>query len=119
MSIEKRIKIAREKAKMSQDELAEAIGMTKNSVQRYEKDAKGLTVKALIKISEITREDPTYIMYGEAKEMNLGARMARMIMRLEGYDDDLKKEIINIAEALMLKKHAEKIRIEEDEQKAS
>ena len=109
MNIASRLKLAREESRMTQEELGKKIGMTKLTIQRYEKDAQGLTVKALMRIAEETNTEAMWIMYGDAMEVNMGTKMAEMVSRLNTYDDELKKEVINIAEALMLKKHAEKI----------
>jgi len=111
MTIERRIRIAREEAKLSQDELARKIDMTKNSIQRYERDAKGLTVRALIKIAHATKSDSQWIMYGEAKEIKTGVRIAQLIRNIENQDDETIEEIISMTELILMRSQTKRFAV--------
>ena len=59
-----RLKGLREDKRMSQYELAEAIGISRESIARYETGKRGITVEVLDIYSDYFNVSVEYIMYG-------------------------------------------------------
>ena len=105
----KRIKSARERTGLTQKELAEKLGISQSTMQRYETGKEKITVDALVKLSEITKEDINWIVYGNAKEMSIDTKTAQLIKKMEGEDATTVREIIEMAETIMIKNQAKRI----------
>jgi len=109
MSIGQRVKIAREDARMSQSELGEKIGVTKQTIHRHEKNGKGIPIESLIKISIETNTDTQWLIHGEAKEIKTEVKMAQLLRKIENEEQETINEIIQMAELILLKHHTMRI----------
>ncbi|MCP3944843.1 MAG: helix-turn-helix domain-containing protein [Desulfobacteraceae bacterium] len=69
-TIEKRLKVIRKKAGFSQKQLADVLGITARTLQRYEKDSSTLPAKAALKISLLCNVDLKWFLVGEDSESN-------------------------------------------------
>jgi transcriptional regulator with XRE-family HTH domain len=108
MTVEVRLRMARESVKLSQSELAEKIGMSEPSIQRYEKNAKSIPLHALIEIARETKTELSWIAYGEAKEIATGVKIAQLIRRIEKEDPEVIGKITDMAEAILLQNYTKK-----------
>ena len=61
MAIGDRIKEARIKKGLTQEELGDIIGVTKSAVTNYEKHSRGLTSTMIIKLSKVLDAEPNYL----------------------------------------------------------
>lgn len=68
--IEDRIKIAREYAKLSQAALAELLGISERTMQRYEKDASALNLETSAKIVGVCKVSSHWFLTGEGDLSN-------------------------------------------------
>ena len=60
-------KIARIKAKMTQQDLADATGITKRTIKNYETGARNMTVPNLIKIADALNVTTDFLLGREVK----------------------------------------------------
>lgn len=67
-AIAKRIQIARNSAKLSQEEFAELLGVTPNFVSKIECGVRGLSLDRLSKICQITGVSADFILFGKTNE---------------------------------------------------
>jgi transcriptional regulator with XRE-family HTH domain len=74
--IGKRLKDVRESLKIRQADLAETLGLTKNTIYLYEKGKRALPIEALVKISSKYRVDPRWLTTGHGS-MFLPEELAR------------------------------------------
>lgn len=109
MPIHERLKISRVKLKYSQKEMAEKIGVSQSTMQRYEHGKENMNVETLKKICDLTNEDPSWMIYGEIKEKNLNVKLAQLANKLEKEEEKTIEEIINMAELIMMKNQAKRI----------
>lgn len=66
-----RLKGLREDKRMSQYELADAIGISRESIARYETGKRGLSVDVLDLYAQYFEKSADYFLYGEKKENSL------------------------------------------------
>lgn len=103
MNLEERLKVAREEARISQEKLGELIGVTKQTIQRYEKNAGGIPLNKLIKIGEVTQVSLNWLIHGDQKVVTKNEKIALLAQKIERVDKETLEEIIKIAEAIMLR----------------
>jgi transcriptional regulator with XRE-family HTH domain len=107
--MKKRLEAARKGARMNQAELAEEIGVSYSTIRRYEEEPLKIPLEHLLNISKATGENINWLIFGEAKEIPLGAQIAELIRKIEGSDEKTIKEIISIAEAILIRNQARRI----------
>jgi transcriptional regulator with XRE-family HTH domain len=79
--IESRLKFIRKKAGFSQKKLAERLGVTARTLQRYEKDASILTIKIATNISYLCGVDLLWLMTGQGMMETSEAKSTESIVR--------------------------------------
>lgn len=75
----KRIRTARENARLSQDELGKSIGLSDKSVSAYEKGRSQPPLENLRKIAEVTNHPLTYF----TQEENAAGEIAAKLLSIE------------------------------------
>lgn len=110
MSIEIRLKLAREDAKLSQSELAKIIGISTASICRYEKTIQGMPITALMKIAQATNQSIEWLTYGAVKEENKEIKLAKLLDKLKNHDQETIDEAINLIEIVIMKSQQQKLK---------
>lgn len=57
----KRIKVAREKQKLQQKDVAKSLGVATTTISNYEQGTREMTAETAVKLSKILREPPAYL----------------------------------------------------------
>lgn len=83
----KRIRTARENARLSQDELGKSIGLSDKSVSAYEKGRSQPPLENLRKIAEVTHHPLTYF----TQEENEAGEIAAKLLAIERELAEVKK----------------------------
>lgn len=77
-----RLKGLREDKRMSQYELAEAIGISRESIARYETGKRGITVEVLDIYSDYFNVSVEYIMYGTDENKKMDGELQKIVMMI-------------------------------------
>ena len=108
--IGKRVRLARQAAKMSSQALANKLGVTFQQVQKYEKGKNRIAAAMLWEIAGILGHDLTWFIEGLGTQESPGARMSDEIMNLAMQMDRLPSEqrrlVIKIMQACLDACHA-------------
>lgn len=96
-TIGKRIKKLREKNKLTQEQLAQAMYVTKGTISLYESDSVDIKCSVLSELATILNTTPNYLLWGNEKGINLAALepdTASLIMLFENIKDEKIKRLI-------------------------
>jgi len=108
--IGKRVRLARQAAKMSSQALAKRLGVTFQQVQKYEKGKNRIAAAMLWELAHILGHDITWFLEGFGAHENAPAPMADDVMKLAVQVDRLPKEhrplVIKIIQACLEACHA-------------
>lgn len=100
MGIGKRIKEARISKKMTQQELADSVGVTKGAIGNYETDVSSPNEPILIKIMEVLQVDANYIYQDYiTKESSLSFEENRLIVLYRGANTQARQDAFSILES--------------------
>lgn len=97
MSIGQRLKDARLAIKMTQQELAKAIGVTKGAIGNYETDVSSPKEKILIRLMEVLRIDANYLYQDYIQfDEKITAEEKALLNLYRGADDRAKEDAIRV-----------------------
>lgn len=88
-----RLKGLREDKRMSQYELADAIGISRESIARYETGKRGITVEVLDIYSNYFNVSVEYIMYGTDENIKMDGELQKIVMMIGEVPDELRNAI--------------------------
>lgn len=88
-----RLKGLREDKGMSQYELADAIGISRESIARYETGKRGITVEVLDIYSNYFNVSVEYIMYGTDEKRTINRELQQLMIMLGNVPYELRNAI--------------------------
>lgn len=95
----KRLKRLREEKGLSQYELSDAIGLSRETIARHETAKRGLNGDNIDIYSNFYNVSCDYILYGNERDNN--ERITSIISMIEKIPDDYKSMVINMVEAMI------------------
>ena len=98
-----RLKGLREDKGMSQYELADAIGISRESIARYETGKRGITVEVLDIYSDYFNVSVEYIMYGTDEKRTINRELQQLMIML-GNVPEGQQELVYVMMKGMLEK---------------
>lgn len=98
-----RLKKLREHQRMSQYELADAIGISRESIARYETGKRGITVEVLDIYSDYFNVSVEYIMYGTDEKRTINKELQQLMIMLGNVPEE-HKELVYVMMKGMLEK---------------
>lgn len=104
MSLGKRIVIARKLAKMSQEELADAVGCTQGLISKLERGDQNET-GLIVKIAKATNTDPFWLDSGEGEpstslKIYPNTPEAQVVLSMQKMEDYTKRQVVKISNSL-------------------
>lgn len=99
---------------MSQEELAEAIGLTFQQVQKYERGMNRLSASRMYQISKILRVRPAYFFEGLPEDeyeeiVSFTIEHINLIKHYEAAPEDLRKEFLKLLKSVGAQKGAKHV----------
>ncbi len=90
--IAQRLKTAREKAGLSQDDAGIALGVSYQAISNYERGRNRIDVESLATLSRLYKVSPTYIITGEADDLTTRIPCNEHRQLCAAYDSATRKE---------------------------
>lgn len=97
ITVGKRIRMLREKNNLTQEQLAQAMYVTKGTISLYENDSVDIKCSVLSELAVILNSTPNYLLWGNEKGIDLTALepdTARLIAAFEIIGDEKIKRLI-------------------------
>ncbi len=109
MEFSDHLRVLRERKNMTQDELAKAVGIAKNTYIGYEKGDREPRLTELKKLSRMLGVTLAQLCL-DIETRTVSDDMKMLFQEVEGFTDEEKHTFIEVVEALVIKHHSEKIK---------